>query len=165
MKRIAAFAIAALALSPLAHAHVCEDVARINTSGIHRFDSIKGAFATDDAEHELYESNATLLGAEDCFIDQYFEPRHACAWEFETEVELMDAYTQKTAALAPCLAGWERNGLLVSDPSEAYRVLAGVGYLGAGEYAVIVWEIIADFDAERDASGRYRLSITAIDYS
>ena len=166
MKRIAAFAFAALALSPLAHAHtVCEDVARINTSGIHRFDSIKGAFATDEAEDELYESNATLFGAEDCLIDQHFEPRHACAWEFETEAELISAYTQKTDALAPCLAGWERNGLLVSDPSEPYRVLAGVGYLGAGEYAVIVWEIIADFDAERDASGRYRLSITAIDYS
>jgi hypothetical protein len=166
MKRIAAFAIAALALSPFAHAQtVCEEVARINASGVYRFDSIKGAFATDEAGDELYESNATLFGAEDCLIDQYFEPRHSCVWEFDAEADLMAAYADKTAALAPCLAGWERNGLLVSDPSEPYRVLAGVGYLGAGEYAVIVWEIIADFDAGRDASGRYRLSITAIDYS
>jgi len=164
--RLAVIAVLANAVAPLGHAQtVCEDVARINTSGIHRFESIKGAFATDEAYDELYESKATLFGAHDCLIDQRFEPRHACAWELETEAELIAAYAEKAGALAPCLAGWERNGLLVSDPSEPYRVLAGMGYLGAGEYAVIVWEIIADFDGERDARSRYRLSITAIDYS
>ena len=156
----------AVAIAPLAHAQtVCEEVARINTSGIHRFDSIKGAQATDDPEDELYKSNATLFGSEDCLIEQYFEPRHACVWEFESEAELLAAYASKTTAVAPCFEGWDRQALLVSDPEETYRVLAGVGYLGAGEYEVIVWEIIADFDPGREAGGRYRLSMTAIDYT
>jgi len=77
MKLVAALVIAGLSLTPFAHAQtVCEEVARINTSGVYRFDSIKGAFATDESEDELYESNATLFGLEDCLIDQYFEPRH-----------------------------------------------------------------------------------------
>lgn len=165
MQRIAAIAFAAIGLAPLGHAQtVCEEVTRINASGVYRFDSIKGAFVTDAAEDELYESNATLFGAEDCLIDQYFEPRHSCVWEFDAEADLTAAYAQKTGALAPCLAGWEQKGLLISDASEPYRVLAGVGYLGAGEYEFMVWEIVADFDAGRDAGGRYHLSITAIDY-
>lgn len=159
-------AIATLAFGPLAHAQaVCEEVARINTSGIFRFDSIKGAFATEESEDKLYESSATLFGSEDCLIDQHFEPRHGCVWAFDTEVELLAAYASKTAALAPCFEGWERQDLLVSDPEETYRVLAGVGYLGADQYEVTVWEIIADFDPGREAQGRYRLSMTAIDYT
>lgn len=167
MQRAAvALAMATIVFAPLAHAQtVCEDVARINTSGIYRFDSIKGPFATDESEDELYESNATLFGVEDCLIDQYFEPRHICAWEFETEAELLAAYLSKTTAVAPCFEGWDRQDLLISDPEETYRVLAGVGYLGADEYEVIVWEIIADFDPGREAGGRYRLSMMAIDYT
>lgn len=164
--RLVVIAALATALAPLVHAQVvCEEVARINTSGLHRFDSIKGAFATDEPEDELYESNATLFGAEDCLIDQYFEPRHSCVWEFDSEADVMAAYAEKAAAIAPCLAGWEQNGLLVSDPDESYRVLAGVGYLGAGEFEVVVWEIVADFDPGREASSRYRLSMAAIDYT
>lgn len=156
----------AIAIAPLAHAQtVCEEVARINTSGIYRFDSIKGAFVTDESEDELYESNATLFGSEDCLIDQYFEPKHGCVWEFETEAELLATYTSKAAAVAPCFEGWERQDLWISDPEETYRVLAGVGYLGADAFEVIVWEIIADFDPGREAGGRYRLSMTAIDYT
>jgi len=43
-------------------------------------------------------------------------------------------------------------------------VLAGVGYLGADEFEVIVWDIVADFDPGR-AMGRYRLVMDAIDYT
>ena len=165
MKLVAALVIAGLSLTPFAHAQtVCEEVARINTSGVYRFDSIKGAFATDESEDELYESNATLFGLEDCLIDQYFEPRHGCVWEFDTEAELLAAYAAKTAAVAPCFEGWEQQALLVSDPEETYQVLAGVGYLGADEFEVIVWDIVADFDPGR-AMGRYRLVMDAIDYT
>ncbi len=166
MKRVAALAIAGLVLAPIAHAQtVCEDVGRISASGLYRFDSIKGAQATDEPEDELYESSATLFGSENCLIDQYFEPRHGCIWEFDAETELLAAYVSKTTAVAPCFEGWERRDLRVSDPEETYRVLAGVGYLGADEFEVIVWEIIADFDPGREAGSRYRLSMTAIDYS
>ncbi len=167
MKSIAAvLTIAGLVLTPFANAQTpCEEVARINTSGVYRFDGIKGAFATDEAEDELYESNATLFGAEDCLIDQYFEPRHSCVWEFDAEADVVAAYAEKAAAIAPCFAGWERQDLLVHDPSEPYRVLAGAGYLGSGDYEVIVWEIVADFDQGREAGRRYRLSMTAIDYT
>jgi hypothetical protein len=156
----------AMTLAPVAAAQtVCEEVAAINSAGLHRFDSIKGAQATDEPEDELYESNATLFGLETCLIEQYFEPRHGCVWEFETEAELLAAYASKATAVAPCFEGWDRQALLVSDPEETYRVLAGVGYLGAGEYEVIVWEIVADLDPGREAGGRYRLSMTAIDYT
>lgn len=167
MSRFAALVlVTGFAVAPLAHAQtVCEEVARINTSGIHRFDSIKGAQATDEPEDELYASNATLFGLETCLIEQYFEPRHGCVWEFETEAELLAAYASKATAVAPCFEGWERQDLLISDPEEIYRVLAGVGYLGADEFEVIVWEIVADFDPGREAGGRYRLSMTAIDYT
>jgi hypothetical protein len=159
-------AMAALAIAPLAHAQtVCEEVGSINTSGIYRFDSIKGAFVTDESIDELYESNATLFGAEDCLIDQYFEPRHVCVWEFDTEADVMAAYAAKTSAVAPCFEGWERQALLVSDPEETYRILAGVGYLGPAEFEVVVWEIIADFDPGRDEGSRYYLSMTTIDYT
>lgn len=155
-----------MTMAPVAMAQtVCEEVAAINAAGLHRFDSIKGGQATDEPEDELYESNATLFGSDDCLIEQVFEPRHGCNWDFDTEAELLAAYAAKSEAVAPCLEGWERRGLLVTDPADpGYRVIAGVGYLGAGEYEVIVWEIVADFDPERD-TGRYRLSMTAIDYS
>jgi hypothetical protein len=165
MKRLVVLAIAALVQAPMAHAQtVCQEVARINASGLYRFDSIKGAFATDEAEDELYESNATLFGAGDCQIDQYFEPRHTCAWEFDSEVELMAAYAEKAAAIAPCFEAWEKEALLMSDPSEPYRVLAGVGYLGADIYEMLVWAIFADFDEGREGR-RYRLVIYATDYT
>lgn len=165
MKLVAAFAVAVLAIAPVAHGQtVCEEVGRINASGLHRFDSIKGAFVTDEAEQELYESNATLFGAKVCQIDQYFEPRHTCTWEFDTEAELMAAYAERAAAIAPCFEGWEEDALLVSDPGEPYRVLAGVGYLGADIYETLVWAVFADFDQGRD-TGRYRLVIYATDYT
>ena len=157
----------AMTLAPVAAAQtVCEEVAAINIAGLHRYDSIKGAQATDEPEDELYESSATLFGLKTCLIEQYFEPRHGCVWEFDTEAELIAAYTTRSEAVAPCFEGWERSELLVSDPNDpGYRVIAGVGYLGAGEFEVIVWEIIADLDPGREAGGRYRLSMTAIDYT
>jgi len=166
MKRVAALVIAGLVLAPIAHAQTaCKEVGRISASGLYRFDSIKGARATDEPEDELYESNASLFGHEDCLIDQYFEPVHACTWEFDTEASLMAAYNEKAEAIAPCLAGWEKQELLVSDPAEAgYRTLAGVGYLGADVYEMVVWAIIADFDPGRKI-GRYRLVIEATDYT
>lgn len=164
--KFAAIAAIAIALAPLSHAQtVCEEIAAINAAGLHRFDGIKGAQATDEPEDEVYESNATLFGLETCLIEQHFEPRHGCIWEFDTEAELLAAYTAKSEAVAPCFDGWERRGLLVTDPNDpGYRVVAGVGYLGAGDYEVIVWEIFADFDPERK-TGRYRLVMDAIDYT
>lgn len=156
----------AMTLAPVAAAQtVCEEVAAINIAGLHRYDSIKGAQATDEPEDELYESSATLFGLKTCLIEQYFEPRHGCVWEFDTEAELIAAYTTRSEAVAPCFEGWERSELLMSDPNDpGYRVIAGVGYLGAGEFEVIVWEIVADFDPGRN-TGRYRLVMDAIDYS
>lgn len=163
--KLTIIAAIAIVVAPVAQAQtVCEEVSRINASGLYRFDSIKGTLASDEADDELYESNATLFGAGDCLIDQYFEPAHVCTWEFDTEADLMAAYHAKTAAIAPCFDGWAREGLLVSDPAEPYRVLAGVGYLGADAYETVVWEIVADFDQGR-ATGRYRLEMKAIDYT
>lgn len=165
MKLVAAFAIAGLAFAPLSHAQtVCEEVAAINASGLYRFDSIKGAFASDEDEDELYESKATLFGEGGCLIDQFFEPRHVCTWEFDSEADVMAAYAAKALEMAPCFAGWEEQGLFVHDPDEPYRVLAGVGYLGAGVHEMIVWSILADFDVGREGK-RYRLVIETVDYS
>lgn len=164
--KLAVIAAIMFAVAPFAHAQtICEEVARINESGLGGFDSIRGPYLPDRSADELSESDATLFGGYDCLIDQYFEPRHSCAWEFATEAELLAAYAEKAAAIAPCLAGWERQDLLVSGPNETHRVLAGAGYLGAGDYEVIVWEIVADFDAGRAAGEGYRLSFTAIDYT
>lgn len=164
MKRLVVLSLAALVQAPMAHAQtVCEEVARINTSGLYRFDSIKGAFATDEAEDELYESKATLFEEAGCLIDQFFEPRHVCTWEFDSEADVMAAYAAKASAMAPCFAGWEEQGLLVHNPDEPYRVLAGVGYLGAGIHEMIVWSILADFDVGREGK-RYRLVIETVDY-
>ncbi len=67
----------AMTMAPVAMAEtVCEEVAAITTAGLHRFDSIKGAQATDEPEDELYESSATLFGLDSCLIEQVFEPRH-----------------------------------------------------------------------------------------
>lgn len=157
----------AMTMAPVAMAQtVCEEVAAINAAGLHRFDSIRGGPATDEPENEHYESNATLFGLETCLIEQVFEPRHGCVWEFDTETELIAAYAARSDAVAPCFEGWERTGLLVTDPNDpGYRVIAGVGYLGAGPFAVLVWEIVASLDPDREAGGRYRLSISAIDYT
>lgn len=165
MKLIAALGVATLAMAPVAQAQsVCEEVGWINEAAIEHFDTIKGPYLPGRSADELFESDAALFGGYDCVIDQYFEPRHVCTWEFDSEAEVMSAYAAKAAAIAPCLAGWEEEALFVHDPEEPYRVLAGVGYLGAGAYEPIVWSVLADFDVGRDGK-RYRLVIETVDYS
>lgn len=165
--KLAIVAAIAIAAAPLARAQtVCEEVARINESALERFDNIKGPYLPGRSADEVSESDATLFGGYDCVIDQYFEAVHACTWAFETEADLLAAYAAKSAAIAPCFAGWNKDDLLVHDQSApGQRTLAGVGYLDPpGAYELIVWAIIAEIDPAQD-SGRYRLVIQTTDYN
>ena len=165
--KLAIIAAIAMAAAPLAGAQtVCDEVAQINESGLDRFDDIRGPYLPGRSADEVSESDASLFGGYDCVIDQYFEAVHACTWTFEAQVDLMAAYAEKSAAIAPCFAGWKKDDLLVHDPSEpGKRTLAGVGYLDPlGAYASIVWAIIAEIEPAQDG-GRYRLVIQATDYN
>jgi hypothetical protein len=160
--KLACLAALVIAAAPLAHAQApCAEVARINAAGLGLLESIEGAYASDDASDEIVESRATLFGATDCLIDKMHEPVHICTWRFPAEAEMRAAYERFAAQIDPCLAGWEKNGLALTDASEpGYRILAGVGYIGVDPHDDITWVIMGDYDPGRPMPYHLRIETT-----
>jgi hypothetical protein len=154
-----------LALAPAAHGQVaCKDIDMLTGAAASSFAAILGPPIAGDSDLKLHAARFALPGASSCVIERPFEETYRCEWAYATEADLMRAYESQVAAIAPCLAGWKAEALLVDQVTDAgVRVLAGVGYLGNDDFATEVWSIVAGRTAGGGETG-YLLMIEVSHY-